>query len=832
VDLAEARRNLKKPAQPAVPPDTKSPREQTRDQLKPLDSSAENEIKQLSSGAAMLKSLAAYNANLPDKKNSAAALTAIKDTIFKCGQWLDQANKTPKRPPLLIAKVESIKKAAEQERANLERIRETVRTLSTPAPDFDRTGVWNTKGGLRVSDTLKMGNPPPDANTPERRADTKRQIQKFMGIMGKEVERSDAFADLVVQCMEGGTPIPMYLGKNSVGFYDDYGTLGVDVDDLDSLPDNPRDVQTRNGQIKAGVTKGEIMAHVLEERMYGYGGAVRLDYNEAHRRCLKPGSFQNRYRRELNIPSDSILYDNCKHAHTSEGCACFEALDSKGIKTTVHDIPTDIKAGKALNTPGTAPPAETLTKVVEVFQGEQDTYDEIITKAILQRKQAMYGQVKERRSNRKADTFGWDKAETADLLHFVTLAEGGDDNKVNTRKAAIKNQLDDYQRQLEAGGASFDTVLPPDLESEKLAADRLRSRGSSSDETALANLRQNRPKVVNAGSKADGSTNCSMCTLGAILNLSSEDAAKSVQTKMFKATKVDPAMQSEKLFLNSFLSVDDNTSPDKRKEALEKKLPLTYLEEVTTRYHLDKSAPDYWEKLERQIQGDFQFEGLRVMLEQGVEERNLNSPVKYEVLQDGLPDEEADGGKMYAWPELVQRMTAYPDGTQFQVFVCGELQHWIYADKVSGKVIFEDYQKNVEVTKEKTAAVALPNNETDAETNPVFADKWKETVDEYKTAQSIDPSTALTTMQKGKVFTELKKKLRSGAATVRETYEVPNSAYVASDTNKPRHPQKDEKKNAFEKGMFFAIVPKAAAKPTDARFEKKIEVANDKVSGR
>lgn len=105
--------------------------------------------------------------------------------------------------------------------------------------------------------------------------------------------------------------------------------------------------------------------------------------------------------------------------------------------------------------------------------------------------------------------------------------------------------------------------------------------------------------------------------------------------------------------------------------------------------------------------GQAQMDGIREMLGMLAEERN-SGPVaaelakacggtapKYKLVQDGVNDTDPDMGRMYSIPTLLGRMSKYPDGTQFQVFVYGAkiAGHWIYGEKYNGRLVVEDYQK-------------------------------------------------------------------------------------------------------------------------------------------
>ena len=793
-------------------------RQDDRAQLQAPVADVADNLKLVTGGEALVTALDTLRGVPPAAKNAADTLGKLDGVLKGCDDWLANA-KTAAPPPAgdLIKRIEATRAAAEREQKSLTDIRAAVANLSTADKDFATTGEWNISGGARIKSVSNMGHGPSDKDSEARKKDSERQIKKFLAILDKEVSRSDAFAALATDSMrvDGGS-FDLFFGKGTAGAFDDYHSLGVDVDDLESLPDDPQSVSGTN----AGVTKGEIVAHVLEERMYGYQavGGQTTPYNIAHQKCLSPGSYQNQHRREIGIPADSIFYDNCKHSHTSNGCACFEATDTQGMKTIVHDIPTDLKAGKPLaELTSVTPPPASATEVVQSYPGtEKQNLEALVSKALTLAKTTMQKQAKEK-STKVADPFSWKNVSSQDLLHFITIAEGGDSAAIDQRKQAVFDELEKYRKSVDDGA-----TLSADLEVAKSKADQWRVLGNSPEEAQLATERGKRPPAINVGSAADGATNCALCTIGAITNTTTEQFSKSLQEK-FGRTPPDTTMQGPSLFMNAALGMTDKTPAGDRQAKLQT-MPPEYIDEVTKRYKLDSKLPDYWQTLEKMIEGDFQFEGIRTTLQSGVDDRNKTSATQYEVVQDGLPDEEDVGGKMYAWPELVKRMEVFPDGSQFQVFVDGDLQHWIYADKVRGKVIFEDLQKNVKIEKEKPNIPAVPRGWPDAKKK--FPDEWAEAEAEIESTLGRAPEGPTEQVQiRTKMIANMSEKMPPTPVE----YTVPNSAYLIDGDTKPSHPQKDENKDAFKRGMYFAIVPKNAAKPADC-FEKQIKPAHDKLN--
>jgi len=129
-----------------------------------------------------------------------------------------------------------------------------------------------------------------------------------------EVSRSEVYRTLLKQIFNSSVVINIFLGKNSAAFVDSADQWTFDFDDLLSLPIDPVTVRihdhhrehnpklcSTSGELKCGVTQGELLLHILEERYYM--GRAGRGYTEAHLRCLSPGSYQNQYRKELGLQS-------------------------------------------------------------------------------------------------------------------------------------------------------------------------------------------------------------------------------------------------------------------------------------------------------------------------------------------------------------------------------------------------------------------------------------------------------------------------------------------------------------------------------------------------
>jgi hypothetical protein len=229
----------------------------------------------------------------------------------------------------------------------------------------DMQAAWNTLkgasgGGLGNTGGLQLKDARTDIQ--QGQAGTAAgQAEALLKQLGKEFERSEVYRQTLVPLIlnqrhnpDGTvTLVKAFLAKDSVAFVDSAATLGMDIADLDNFPDNPVEASTV-GQPgapgkKIGLTRGEMLMHVIEERIYMAGGDT---YEIAHEKCLSPNSAQNRYRRERGITNDSIKFHCQPHYHDTgtpqaQELSDFIATDSEGYVTYVKNI-----MGNRTMTPG------------------------------------------------------------------------------------------------------------------------------------------------------------------------------------------------------------------------------------------------------------------------------------------------------------------------------------------------------------------------------------------------------------------------------------------------------------------------------------------------
>jgi hypothetical protein len=170
------------------------------------------------------------------------------------------------------------------------------------------------------------------------------QARKAVGQMAKECTRSAAYREILHVLVEGdGAPIELLFGSHSCGFFDSYATNAVDIDDYDCLQDHDTPYQGDEHHADGtGLSKGELLMHVLEERMHMVRSEGH-DYERAHYAAMAEGSFQNRYREERGLQGRTVDLD-CT-AGRDEHHQHFVTMDDQGNQTIVHDVPTG-KAGQ------------------------------------------------------------------------------------------------------------------------------------------------------------------------------------------------------------------------------------------------------------------------------------------------------------------------------------------------------------------------------------------------------------------------------------------------------------------------------------------------------
>ncbi len=209
--------------------------------------------------------------------------------------------------------VASIKKAARDEKERVTKARQTVEL------------AVSGKGPIKFAETSASG----DSTT------TKAQNEALRKMITEQTERSNVFAKLLDEVMASPQELEMITGRGSCGLFDSFMEGTVDTAHFGILPSEPVTVNDK----KVGLTQSEILVHVLEERLYSRQRAKDdqqefgkcTDYDHAHNKCLAPGSYQNLYRREQGVDSDTLQLTTGK---TKDGHSGFQHLSSDGAIST------------------------------------------------------------------------------------------------------------------------------------------------------------------------------------------------------------------------------------------------------------------------------------------------------------------------------------------------------------------------------------------------------------------------------------------------------------------------------------------------------------------
>ncbi len=622
---------------------------------------------------------------------------------------LDAVNGLPVESPI-TREAERLKEAAEAELADIAAVKRAMSALRTPGPG------WNaqTQEGVRTGDAVRGFNIESGTGIPGKdplgKAGTAgAQAEQLFALLDKESGRSNIVAELVKDLVNNAhpTPLTMRLGDNSAGFFDNPATMGVDMKDLVSMPDDPVSVKTgESTNAKAGVTKSELLLHIIEERLVMQR---TQNYESGHETCLSPNSLQNRFRREIGIDTDSLVFDchdhdtckDAKHHHDasdpSEGLAGTKAdfvpLDSGGVRMTVPNL----RFRKDTAPEKDHPRPEQGEVTFEHDPGGFDACKDTLWKKLL-------ASLRNEVEHDKSFQLAWGNSPARDLLALMQKQYADDELKQEMQKieSTIKGEAERYKREFAdtKRGWIADVQKKTEQAREHLnqpPEDPVNANG------ALKLFRDKRPRVelndaLGMKSKLEGrgytmqhEENCGSCTLGAMFGKKSSEVVRLYLEKNgIRGTDLD-----------TFSAVQDQSVFFRAKNN-------AFMTTVGARMPGGEIMPDD----KSDVVGDAQFDGIREMLKSLADGRNDSSLLseqdkrklsemgialpKYKPVQDGVPDLPEKGGKLYPIDQLLGRMAKYPDGTQFQVFVRGPKMpgHWIYAEKYNKKVVIEDYQKS------------------------------------------------------------------------------------------------------------------------------------------
>lgn len=669
----------------------------------------------------LVKALKGYRAAMDARPRDGKAITVALGSLSEACKKVPDSSAVAQDAASLLA-------SANAEMADIESVKQAVTKLRQPAAGWKadaQEGVFtdaNTVKGFRIESGTGIGG----KEALGKKGTAGRQAQQLVDLLEVESARSNVVATLLQDLVDNEHPVPltMRLGENSAGFFDNPATMGVDMDDLVSMPAEPVKVKKADGsEVAAGVTKSELLLHILEERLQMQRGQT---YEQAHETCLSPNSYQNQFRRELGIDTDSVVFDchehaGCKdksHSHKAADAhggpaaalADFVPLDSGGVQMTIPNIRfrKDNDAGGTHSRPQQA--EVTYVHDDGAFEKCKNQVWAMLLAAL--RKAVEGGQ---------SFTTQWSESPARSLLALLEKQYPHDELEAQKTaiEQAVRTETDRYKKEW----AAKRQVWKADTKEKTKAAREYVAQEPQeplAGNTALKLLRELRPaaglndagelkeNIRNSVYSNQSEENCGCVTLGALFGEKSSEIAMRVLKKNGYNegdVKQFAAVQDQSVFYrakNRGLKTGvGDPLPDGRK------MPDDKSSEV----------------------GDEQFDGIRGLLKDLVAERNDPNgkmakelaqrsagkfkPPKFKAVQDGVPDTPDKGGRMYPVDELKARMAKFPDGTQFQVFVRGAKMsgHWLYAEKYNGKLVMEDYQKaNLKKAEQTSYVDQLPQH--------------------------------------------------------------------------------------------------------------------------
>ena len=666
---------------------------------------------------AVLEALKAHHAEAKAAKNGAKAGAALQALINACEAFLaDKANdnKTDAR--------KQVQAALAAAAGELEIIRQTnlaLDKLSAKGPDWDKDGVWSNPDvpGIKIQKSTNV-------KVACKEGTEEAQVAQFLAAFRTEAERSDVFAEMARDLTSGEhfDSLTFAFGENSCGFYDSSSTKAVDQSDLEFLPLQPSKVKMPDGnEVTTGVVAGEVMLHVLEERLYmqSQPSTNKDPYQKAHERCLDPASFQNRYRKELGMESDSIIYDSCVHASCKdkkhnhehheggdhEQLADFRAFNADGVVQVSKAIP-QAKVDKPDMKVDRDPTAVTYEKF-DLNALLEQAWKEVLD--------ALMGQMLRTPVEKLGEVFKDDIASWNDLCALVEPAKDIsrsltakyhlDPKKWDKIAAAQKSILEECNKARRAFVADRKTNWPNEITSKRATADAAISEYENAnkdkpvtdpDGFLLARRKERAGKAINV---SKSTANCAMTSAGPILGKTSKEVLESYGKDVLKLKDKEGPKLNE----------DDTT--------------------IWWQMQNKKKVPPTSKEVPASEIGDAQFSAQRALFDNEVKKRNeengkANAPLRYKAVQDGTPDQ----GKMYPKAELLKRMQQYPSGSQFQIFLTGAggegiegSSHWIYGEKLGRNLVIEDYQKNKSSTTPRAAYLIADNADLSKEKGPGHA---------------------------------------------------------------------------------------------------------------
>jgi hypothetical protein len=567
----------------------------------------------------------------------------------------------------------------------------------------------------------------PKHPVPRGRGEFDAQSRQLIDRVAIELGRSPTMRSLFVDLVgRRGAPteqvVRLFLGAGSVGTYDSGADFGVDISHEGWFHEDPVLV----GGYWAGITKGELLMHVLEERYYMiYEGD---SYPVAHNKCFAPGSFENRYREDRarekggvgartapTITIDCAAYNAPGHMANDpkQGLAReaelqdFIAIDAVKNVTRAMGIDTKMMFND-MPVPTTA--LTTITNAPAVVDAYfNDAYGRCLQSALRHH-------AKLQKLTSSAPVISQTFAENVreELKHFGviwTMVEGGMPPTISTRAgvstaAPGANPVAQLQHRWSqdfvwAGlevAARRQALLD---ESARIRADLAQMgtdaavMGDSGNAFLLDQRRQRDALTAINDAQRHRDENCAAVTIGAIHLKSSGEILMDYRDLTHAAASANQSQPPR----------PQRNTPQYR-EQYDQQDPETWLKAVKPNARIRQDTAEELKKYESE-KGDAIWNGLRTLLSRLATDRSgdraLGGGAVWSVeqfkepnLPGGIGYDPAQGAVPVA--QLLQRMksNSYPNGTQFVLWVYApepdQMSHYLYAEKLDGRVLIEDYQ--------------------------------------------------------------------------------------------------------------------------------------------
>ncbi len=602
-------------------------------------------------------------------------------------------------------------------------------------------GLGNAGSGLLIKDaSVAEGSHIAAGQAGTASAQALQLLQRF----AKEIPRSRAMRATIIELVDDPDPahaVNLFMGRGSAGFYDSYANMTFDIEHEGYLPEDPH---TLDGE-KVGVTKGELLMHVLEERLY----MVRqgLTYEEAHARCLAKDSRQNQYRLDRGETGFSTEFDCAAYngtsaapnadtalktfiARDSKARAMYvEAIDTKNRKAADESqtstssyrqhgesveqalakrlvTATDICRGLLIVDVAEKNAAPSTMRTRRVFVDNKDVAfgtclstiealaDERLALNTPQREQALATATSLGKAQMQTDWASWFDAEVAGFKSRQSANKGK--ARIGSQPAVV-GQIDVQH----AAATGHLAQAPTDegsrfLQTQRQARDTLVPTGLND----APNFGESSARVGNLTGEKNyqSETNCAAVTVAAVNASTSSQVLdryrELVGARVAQSPLADPGTRNRMRHFQDqdvwWEEVNDPTRQRRTAEASDNPGAATAALDAATGRTADSV-------------GDAQWYGIHEVLVDLAARRNAvaNGTLKWSVERFREPElNPAKTPTVAAAPdEALAKMSSYPNGTQFVVWLHGRPPypsgHYVYGEQYMGAVVVEDYQPNV-----------------------------------------------------------------------------------------------------------------------------------------